>query len=151
MPGSDVGPLFQTILVNQFSRLRDGDRYFYENENLSSDEIHLFDKVDTLTKVIEANTDVTNLQSDAFKFTAAIGGSVSLPPIYFGPGTVSGLVVRSSKSRRYGRRNDDDRYKRSLRVRPAGRHHDRNLSGLDRRADGLCGGLLQSHSDYFRR
>ena len=37
VPGSDVGPLFQAIMVNQFARLRDGDRYFYLNENLNPD------------------------------------------------------------------------------------------------------------------
>ncbi len=40
--GSDVGPLFQDIIVNQFTRLRDGDRFFYLNENLNPDETNLF-------------------------------------------------------------------------------------------------------------
>src|SRR5207302_8587471 len=30
--GSDVGPLFQAIMVDQFTRLRDGDRLFYLNQ-----------------------------------------------------------------------------------------------------------------------
>jgi hypothetical protein len=32
----------------------------------------------TLAKVIEANTDVTNLQSNVFKFQSLIGGQVSM-------------------------------------------------------------------------
>ncbi len=37
-----------------------------------------FNQGNTLTKVIEANTNITNLQSDAFIFQASIGGSVSM-------------------------------------------------------------------------
>ncbi len=78
--GSDVGPLFQSILVNQFSRLRTGDRFYYQNENLNADEMNLFNQVNTLTKVIEANTNVTNLQSDAFIYNIGIAGHVGGPP-----------------------------------------------------------------------
>ena len=35
--GSDVGRLFQTIMVDQFTRLRDGDRFFYLNEQFNSE------------------------------------------------------------------------------------------------------------------
>jgi hypothetical protein len=73
-----VGPLFQAIMVNQFTRLRDGDRFFYLNETFTPQEQALFNQGATLTKVIEANTDITNLQSDAFIFQASIGGTVSM-------------------------------------------------------------------------
>jgi len=76
--GSDVGLLFQAIMVNQFTRLRDGDRFFYLNETFTPQEQALFNQGNTLTKVIEANTNITNLQSDAFIFQASIGGSVSM-------------------------------------------------------------------------
>ncbi|HZW29267.1 MAG TPA: peroxidase family protein, partial [Isosphaeraceae bacterium] len=77
VPGSDVGPLFQAILVNQFARLRDGDRFFYLNEPWSPAELKILRQGDTLSKVIEANTGLTNLQSDAFVFQASIGGTVA--------------------------------------------------------------------------
>jgi hypothetical protein len=76
VPGSDLGPLFQAILVNQFARLRTGDRFFYLNETWNSDELNLFQQGNTLTKVIEGNTSLKNLQSDAFIFTASISGTV---------------------------------------------------------------------------
>jgi hypothetical protein len=74
--GSDVGPLFQAIMVNQFTRLRDGDRYFYQNEQWNPEELKLLQQGNTLAKVIEANTDITNLQSDVFLFKASISGTV---------------------------------------------------------------------------
>jgi hypothetical protein len=74
--GSDLGPLFQAILVNQFTRLRDGDRYFYLNERWSPAELRIFRQGTTLAKVIEANTSITNLQSDVFVFKASISGTV---------------------------------------------------------------------------
>jgi hypothetical protein len=80
VPGSDVGPLFQTIMVQQFENLRDGDRYFYRNENWSPDELALLSQGNTLTKVIEANTDITNLQSNVFLFKASISGTVLFNP-----------------------------------------------------------------------
>ena len=74
--GSEVGPLFQAIMVDQFARLRDGDRFFYQNENFSPSETAILQHDSSLTKVIEANTDLTNLQADIFHFRASISGTV---------------------------------------------------------------------------
>jgi hypothetical protein len=74
--GSDLGPLFTRIMADQFNRLRAGDRFFYLNESWTPDELNILRRGDTLAKVIEANTDVTNLQADVFKFTASISGNV---------------------------------------------------------------------------
>lgn len=76
--GSDVGPLFQAIMVDQFTRLRDGDRFFYLNQNFTTEEAGIFFGANTLTKAIEANSTATNLQTNAFKFRASISGTVSL-------------------------------------------------------------------------
>jgi hypothetical protein len=74
--GSDLGPLFTKIIADQFSRLRAGDRFFYLNESWNAEEERIMQQGSTLGKIIEANTGITNLQSDVFKFTASIGGSV---------------------------------------------------------------------------
>ncbi len=74
--GSDVGPTFRAIMVDQFQRLRDGDRFFYLNETFDAEETNLFQQANTLAKVIMTNTDVTNLQSDVMFFRSAIGGTV---------------------------------------------------------------------------
>jgi len=93
VPGSDVGPLFQTIMVDQFTALRDGDRFFYLNESFTPQELHIFQQGNTLAKVIEANTGVTNLQSDVFLFQASISGTVSLAPGTSAPGA-AGITVQ---------------------------------------------------------
>ncbi len=62
--GSSLGETFQTIIVDQFTRLRDGDRFWYENI-LDSDEIAEVEST-TLADVIERNTDVYGLQDNVF-------------------------------------------------------------------------------------
>jgi peroxidase len=77
VPGSDVGPLFQAIMVNQFARLRDGDRFFYLNEKFTPAEKAILAQGSSLAKVIEGNTNITNLQSDVFLFQTSISGNVT--------------------------------------------------------------------------
>jgi hypothetical protein len=78
VPGGDVGPTLEVVLVDQFTRLRDGDRFFYLNEHFNAEEQNLLRQGDTLTRVIEANTGITNLQSNSFFFKVSIGGTVFL-------------------------------------------------------------------------
>ncbi|HEX3358530.1 MAG TPA: peroxidase family protein, partial [Tepidisphaeraceae bacterium] len=74
--GSDVGPLFQAIMVDQFARLRNGDRFFYLNENFTPEEMRIIRQGNTLAQTIENNTDITNLQSDVMVFRASVSGTV---------------------------------------------------------------------------
>jgi peroxidase len=76
LPGAGVGPTIQAILAKQFTALRDGDRFFYLNEHFTTEELNLIQQGDTLAKVIENNTDITNLQADVFFFQVSIGGTV---------------------------------------------------------------------------
>jgi hypothetical protein len=76
--GSDVGPTFHMIMVDQFERLRDGDRFFYLNQQLDTEETSLLQKANTLAEVIMANTEITNLQANVIVFRAQISGSVVL-------------------------------------------------------------------------
>jgi hypothetical protein len=86
--GSDVGPLFQAIMVDQFSRLRNGDSFFYLNESFSRQEISLFMQGSSLSSMIQLNTNVGNLQSNVFKFQASISGAA-----FQGGHGVAGLTV----------------------------------------------------------
>jgi hypothetical protein len=61
-----MGPLFTTILANQFTRLESGDQYFYLNESFTPAEQAILNQGTTLGQVISANTTITVLQSDVF-------------------------------------------------------------------------------------
>jgi len=74
LPGSSLGETFTRIIVEQFSRLRDGDRYWYQNA-LPADTVREIQKT-TLADVVRRNTQLTNLQADVFFFRASIGGDV---------------------------------------------------------------------------
>jgi hypothetical protein len=75
--GSDMGPLFTKIIADQFNRLRAGDRFFYLNQAWTPDELRILQQGITLARVIEANTNITNLQSDVFLFKASVSGTVT--------------------------------------------------------------------------
>lgn len=62
--GSSVGELFQTVLVDQFERLRDGDRFWYQN-TFTGHQLKQLEQT-TLADVIERNSDVTDLQRNVF-------------------------------------------------------------------------------------
>ena len=99
-PGSNMGQTFTTILANQFSRLEAGDRFFYLNESWTPAELNVLRQGNTLAKVIEDNTSITNLQSDVFIFKASISGTVFADldrdgsPRTFGEVGVPGVTVQ---------------------------------------------------------
>jgi len=66
LPGSSLGETFTAIIVNQFTRLRDGDRFWYEN-SLSRDLIREVQNT-TLADIIRRNTNLTKLQANVFFF-----------------------------------------------------------------------------------
>ena len=64
--GSGVGPLLVAILKDQFERLRDGDRYYFENNiSLTDDEKNEI-RSTTLANIIRRNTNLFNVQDDVF-------------------------------------------------------------------------------------
>ena len=65
MEGAQVGEIIYTVLKNQFERLRDGDRYWYENDSILQG---YQDKISTVTlaKVIERNTYLSDMQDNVF-------------------------------------------------------------------------------------
>ena len=74
LPGSSLGATFTRIIVDQFTRLRDGDRFWYEN-SLPAAKIGDIQGV-SLATIIRRNTTLTNVQPDVFFFRASIGGTV---------------------------------------------------------------------------
>ena len=72
--GSSVGELVQAIVADQFARLRDGDRFWYE-KLYSGRELNQLRNT-KLSDIIERNTTITNLQDDVFYFRSQVRGSV---------------------------------------------------------------------------
>jgi len=71
-PGASVGPLFQRILTDQFTRLRDGDRGWFERSFAGNDLGQI--RGTHLSDVIKRNTSLTNLQSNVFVWTGSVTG-----------------------------------------------------------------------------
>ncbi|MCR9202196.1 MAG: hypothetical protein NXI04_26435 [Planctomycetaceae bacterium] len=65
LPGASMGATFHAILCDQFTRLRDGDRFWYENV-LDADALQMV-RSTTLSDVIERNTTANSLQDDVFR------------------------------------------------------------------------------------
>ncbi len=66
LSGALVGELNHAIIKDQFTRLRDGDRFWYRNI-CSSEEVEKLER-ETLSKVIKRNTQIRNeLQRDVFR------------------------------------------------------------------------------------
>jgi Animal haem peroxidase len=65
--GAMVGETFDAIIGNQFEALRDGDRYYFENQNFDPKTLKMIEGT-SLADIIVRNTDVDHMQSDAFVF-----------------------------------------------------------------------------------
>lgn len=62
--GASVGELLGTVIVDQFQRLRDGDRFWYQH-SFSGRQLQQIDHT-RLSDVIERNTELTSLQRNVF-------------------------------------------------------------------------------------
>ncbi len=74
VPGASVGPTAGRIISEQFRRMRDGDRFWYQNTFTGS----LLREIDStrLSTIIRSNTPLSNLQENVFFFQAGIEGTV---------------------------------------------------------------------------
>ena len=66
LPNTSMGATFTAILVDQFSRVRDGDRFWYQN-SLSEKMVRDIENT-SMADIIRRNTELTKLQADVFFF-----------------------------------------------------------------------------------
>jgi hypothetical protein len=72
LPGASVGPITAAAINEQFRRLRDGDRFWYENDPaFTPEEIASLQRTQ-LSDIIRRNTTIENLQDDVFFLAPAI-------------------------------------------------------------------------------
>ncbi len=76
--GGSIGPLAVAIIADQFKRLRNGDRLWYENVFVGDELLQL--QRTSLADVIERNTTVVGLQQNVFFMLPEIRGSVLIFP-----------------------------------------------------------------------
>lgn len=80
LPGAMVGQTFGVIVAQQFQALRDGDRFWYQNQGFDKATMRDIEST-TLSSLIVKNTDTENMQADAFVFyERRSGGSVMENP-----------------------------------------------------------------------
>lgn len=72
--GASVGPLVQRVMADQFQRLRDGDRFWFERV-FSGRQLDQLEHT-RLSDIIRRNTHITNIQDNVFVFNPAITGHV---------------------------------------------------------------------------
>ncbi|MFO0939714.1 MAG: peroxidase family protein [Pirellulales bacterium] len=87
--GGSIGPTGQKIIADQFRRMRDGDRFWYQNE-FAGDLLREIDQT-RLSDVLKRNTPLQNLQQNVFFFHAGIAGTV------FGDGNGNKIMDRGDR------------------------------------------------------
>jgi Ca2+-binding RTX toxin-like protein len=81
--GAMIGQTFGTIIAQQFENLRDGDRFWFENQGFDAKTLNQIENT-TLSDIIARDTDTKNIQPDAFVFydrhSGTAGGIASEDP-----------------------------------------------------------------------
>ncbi len=65
VPGTSVGPTHRAVIIDQFVRLRDGDRFWYENRQFSPAEVAALEAT-RLSDILGRNSGEGRLQSNVF-------------------------------------------------------------------------------------
>jgi peroxidase len=63
--GAVVGPTFQAIIADQFQALREGDRFFWQNQGFDQQTAAMISST-TLTDIMKRDTATPNLQANVF-------------------------------------------------------------------------------------
>lgn len=76
--GSMLGELFSKILKLQFETIRDNDRYYYENRDLSQEQLGIIEN-SYLSDIIMRNTEISSMQNNVFLMPSSVVGGHMIP------------------------------------------------------------------------
>jgi hypothetical protein len=65
VPGASIGPTHMAVFVDQFTRLRDGDRFWYQNGQFSLGDLAALERT-KLSDVMARATGIIRFQSNVF-------------------------------------------------------------------------------------
>ncbi|MEN8236687.1 MAG: peroxidase family protein [Pseudomonadota bacterium] len=102
--GSMLGELFHTILVDQFTRLRDGDSFFYKT-HLTEEQIEFVESMQ-LSDIIEINTGIEHIQDNVFFAYDRIGGTDGDDTMH-GTGDRDLMMGKNGDDTLFGHKGDD--------------------------------------------
>ncbi|MBI1860795.1 MAG: hypothetical protein HYR96_07755 [Deltaproteobacteria bacterium] len=66
LPGASVGPLVAAGLIDAFTRLRDGDRFWFERDPVLTQSEVAELRATRLSTIVKRNTGATDLPNDLF-------------------------------------------------------------------------------------
>jgi hypothetical protein len=70
VPNAMVGETIRAVLIDQFTSLRDGDRFWYQNDPFFQDNRSHMKEVEktTLADIIKSNTEISDIHHDVFHY-----------------------------------------------------------------------------------
>ena len=74
VPGTSTGPLLRRVILDQFQRTRDGDRFWYQR-TFSGPLLRELERT-SLSDIMARNTEIDNVQENAFSFRLSVSGLV---------------------------------------------------------------------------
>ena len=143
VPGAVVGELFHAVLSEQFARLRDGDRFWFENR-FEGEELAALQQT-TLAQVILANSDIGMIQDQAMLAYNRIGGGEDRDTME-GTWDRDLMLGEGGRDVLHGHENDDQIHGGEDRDRLFGEDGDDKLVG-DAGGDFIEGGAGNDHID----
>jgi hypothetical protein len=96
VPGGSVGPTFRKIIANQFERVRDGDRFWYQ-QVFHGSQLQALQQT-RLSDIIRRNTLITKIQDNVFFFDDNTLQGLQPHPGHLPPALIGAHVIQFNQA-----------------------------------------------------